>query len=191
MRTEMICVLTVFLTACSGAASTEGAPPAAPVNDPIATPPAPAGTAAPSLEKAPDSGKVDRIGAADGSLKPDGVNDLSFVAEVDGPVAAIYLVSVDEKGTPNGQYQADTLVGQAETPKELGAKPGSGTSGLGVAEGERLLNAADGSLPEVGPGKHKLTLYVATSSALQSGARLRLYVQRPDKTLLAGATVTN
>ena len=43
-------------------------------------------------------------------------------------------------------------VGQAESPKELGAKPGSGTSGLGVVEGEKMLNAADGSLGELGPG---------------------------------------
>jgi hypothetical protein len=69
----------------------------------------------------------------------------------------------------------------------------SSTSGarLGVAEGDKLLNAPDGSLGEVAPGKHRLILYVAPSPDLQAGARLRVYVQRPDKGLVAGATITN
>src|SRR4051812_22004865 len=74
------------------------------------------------------------------------------------------------------QYQPDTLVGQTESPEELGAKPGRGTSGLGVVEGDKMLNAADGSLSELGPGMHRLLLYVAPSpgtSARSPPARLR------------------
>src|SRR5882672_12448477 len=173
--------LVLGLSACAG-----GAPP------PEAPSPAATGdSAGATLGKAPDSGKVDRVGATDGSLAPDGTNDLSFVSDVDGAIGALFLLSVDENGAPTGQYQADTLVGQAESPKELGAKPGSGTSGLGVVGGEKMLNAADGSLGELGPGMHRLVLYVAPSPGLPAGTRVRVYVQRPDKTLIAGATTTN
>jgi len=75
------------------------------------------------------------------------------------------------------------------TPLELGAKPGNGTSGLGVVESDKMLNAKDGSL-EVGAGPHRFTLYVAPSPAA-AGTKLRVYVQRPDKSLVAGGTVTN
>ena len=131
------------------------------------------------------------MGAADGSLVPDGTNDVSFVSEVEGPIGAVFLVSVDANGAPTGQYQADTLVGATESPKELGAKPGSGTSGLGVVEGDKLLNAADGSLGVIGPGKHHFVLYVAPSDGLKPGTLVRVYVQRPDNALLAGGTITN
>lgn len=175
----------VVLSACGGH-TPPAAPPPSPVHgEAVAT------TDAATLEKSPDSGQVDRVGAADGSLGPDGTNDLSFVSETEGPVAAMFLVSVDRGGAPTGQYQADTLVGQVESPRELGAKPGSGTAGLGVVEGDKVLNASDGSLPEVGPGKHRFLLYIAPSPSLQPGTRLRVYVQRPDKSLFAGASVMN
>jgi hypothetical protein len=181
MRSTKFVWLVVGLSACAGGTLPAEAP----------SPAATGGTAGATLGKAPDSGKVDRVGTADGSLAPDGTNDLSFTSDVDGAVAALFLLSVDESGAPTGQYQADTLVGQTESPKELGAKPGSGTSGLGVVEGEKMLNAADGSLSELGPGMHRLVLYVAPSPGLPPGTRLRVYVQRPDKTLIAGATTTN
>jgi hypothetical protein len=181
MRNAMLGWLVILLSGCASGST-----------PPAAAPTPPAGDAAPvTLDKSPDSGNVDRVGAADGSLAPDGTNDLSFVAEVDGPLTAIFLVTVDETGAPTSQYQADTLVGQSESPKELGAKPGSGTSGLGVVEGDKVLNAAGGSLGELGAGKHRLTLYVAPSPRLQPGARLRVYVQRPDRSLIASATITN
>jgi hypothetical protein len=110
---------------------------------------------------------------------------------VDGPIATLFLVGVDESGKPTGAFQADTLVGESESPTELGAKPGSGTSGLGVFEGDKALNAKDGSLDAVGAGPHRLTLYVAPSAAVAPGAQLRVYAQRPDKSLIAGATVSN
>jgi hypothetical protein len=102
--------------------------------------PAAGSTDAITLEKSSDSGKVDRVGPSDGALTPDGTNDLAFVSQVDGPIAALFLVGVDEAGKPTGAFQADTLVGESESPAELGAKPGSGTSGLGVFEGEKQLN---------------------------------------------------
>src|SRR4051812_13196480 len=74
-----------------------------------------------SLEKSADSGQVDRVGSTDGALAPDGTNDWGFVAKTDGPISALFLVVVDESGKPSGTFQADTLVGAAESPPELGA----------------------------------------------------------------------
>jgi hypothetical protein len=145
---------------------------------------------APTLEKSPDSGQVDRVGPSDGALGPDGTNDLAFVAQADGPISAIFLVGVDDGGKPTGTFQADTLVGATESPPELGAKPGNGTSGLGVVESDKMLNAKDGSLEELGAGPHRFTLYIAPSPAV-AGTKLRVYLQRPDKSLVAGGTVTN
>ncbi|HSO32212.1 MAG TPA: hypothetical protein VLT33_06850 [Labilithrix sp.] len=173
-----------LVVACGGEAAT-GTPAVSPTPSPSPT------MTAVTLERSPDSGQVDRVGADDGALYPDGVKDLSFVAQIDGPIAAVFLVSVDDQGKPTGQYQADTLVGDAIGPAELGAKPGSGTSGLGVAEGERMLNAKDGSLPPLGAGPHRLTLYVAESATLKSAKKLRVYVQRPDKSLAAAGTLAN
>jgi len=139
-----------------------------------------------SLQKSADSGIVDRVGLTDGALSADGTNDLGFSIQVHGPIAALFLVAVDESGKPNGTYQADTLVGQAEGPPELGAKPGNGTAGLGVFDGDRALNTKEGALDVVADGPHRLTLYVAPSAAVTSGTVLRIYAQRPDKTLVAG-----
>lgn len=166
-----------------GMAGCAGSPPA---SDALAQ-----GELAPTLEKSSDSGQVDRVGPSDGALGPDGTNDLGFVTQADGPLSAIFLVSVDETGKPTGTFQADTLVGTAESPQELGAKPGNGTSGLGVMEGEKLLNAKDGALEAVGAGPHRFTLYTAPSPAVTSGTKLRVYVQRPDKSVVGGGMVTN
>jgi hypothetical protein len=149
----------------------------------------PSGSA--TLEKSPDSGQVDRVGPSDGALTPDGTNDLGFVARIDGPVAALFLVAVDDAGKPTGTFQADTLIGESESPAELGTKSGSGTTGLGVFEGEKALNRKDGALDAIAAGPHQLTLYVAPSGGLATGTKLRVYLQRPDKSLVAGGTVAN
>ncbi|MET0795629.1 MAG: hypothetical protein ABW061_29195 [Polyangiaceae bacterium] len=159
-------------------------------------PPAPVAEAAAqgstiSVEKSADSGQVDRVGPSDGALSADGTNDLGFAIQADGPIVALFLVAVDESGKPTGTYQADTLIGQTESPEELGARPGSGTSGLGVFEGDKALNTKEGSLDGVGDGPHRLTLYVAPAAALGTGTKLRVYAQRPDKSLVASAPVTN
>lgn len=154
--------------------------------------PAPAAAVAtPTLEKSPDSGKVDRVGASDGALTPDGTNDLGFVAQTEGPISALFLVAVDDTDKPSGTFQADTLIGAAASPPELGAGAGNGTAGLGVLEGDKVLNANDGSLQALGAGPHRLLLYVAPTAALSAGSKLRLYVLRPDNTLVAGNSVTN
>jgi hypothetical protein len=143
-----------------------------------------------SLERASDSGQVDRVGASDGALQPDGTNDLGFLATFEGPVVAAFLVTVDEKGTPDGRFQADTLVEQDESPKELGAKQGNKTAGLGVVEGGKVVNASNGSLSQLGPGLHRVGLYVSPSPEIQSGTRLRVYVKKPSGELVASGIVT-
>jgi hypothetical protein len=146
---------------------------------------------APTFDKAPDSGKVDRVGSQDGELAPDGSNDLSFVSKATGPISAIFVAAVDASGTPTGEYQADTLVGNTESPKELGGKPGMVTRGLAVFEGDKVLNGTDGSLTAIGAGSHTLTLYSAPSDALKPGSKLRVYVMRADGTLVGGAMVAH
>lgn len=163
----------------------------APAQDATGAAPGTPSGASVTLEKSADSGTVDRVGAADGALTPDGTNDLAFVAQAEGPVAALFLVAVDDAGKPSGEFQADTLVGSAESPVELGAKPGSGTAGLGVFEGAQVLNGKNGELQPIGAGAHQFTLYIAPSAGVTAGTRLRVYLQRPDKSIVAGNTVTN
>ena len=157
----------------------------------------PAGSAAPSaggaatLERSPESGQVDHVGPADGALAPDGIKDLAFTSEVDGPVSALFLVSVDDQGKPTGQFHADTLTGQDEGPRLLGSKLGGQTGGIGVFDGGKMLNSADGALPQLGAAHRRLTLYVAPSASVQSGTKLRVYVLRPDHSVAAGAILTN
>jgi len=179
MRTAFL-VVGLVVVGCAGS----------PVTESVLPTPSGVAAAEPKLAKAADSGQVDKVGPSDGALSPDGVNDLGFVVDFQGPASALFLVGVDDAGAPTGSYQADTLVGDAESPKELGAKPGSGTLGLGVLEGAQLVNAKDGSLTALGDGAHQLTLYVAPSPAAVAGLKVRVYLQRPDKTLVPGATLT-
>ena len=177
MRACTVVLVSLLSCACGGAAASANAP---------------TSTVRATIERSPDSGKVDRVGAADGALAPDGNSDLAFRCVVDGPVTALFLATVDETGNPTGAFQADTLVGAAESPRELGARSGGGTLGLGVTENDQLLNAPDGSLAPLGAGPHQLVLYVAASDdTVPIGTRLRLFVMRPNTTVLAGGMVTN
>ena len=144
-----------------------------------------------TLEKSPDWGQVDRVGPDDGALWPDGVKDFSFVTQVEGPITAVFLLSVDDQGAPTGQFQADTLVGDQRGPAALGGRQGGGTSGIGVVEAGKVLNMKDGSLPPLAAGPHRLTLYVAQTATLTLGLKLRVHFLRPDQSLLSGATATN
>ncbi len=172
----------IALVACGSAPAVSAEAPA----------PRPTGAAAiVTLQRSADSGQVDRVGAVDGALAPDGVKDLAFAVEAEGPIASLFLVAVDDSGRSNGVFQADTLVGDAEVPKSVAMKWGSGTAGLGVAEGGKLLNAPDGSLAPIGPGHHELVLYISQAAALKAGTKLRVFVQRPDRTVVAGNTLTH
>lgn len=182
MRTVLtvsgLAVMTTMMTACAG-------PP-----DPSTARTPPSVTAA-TLDRARDSEQVDRVGPEDGALRPDGIRDFSFTTRVDGPVAAIFLVTVDEHRTPDGKFQADTFVGDVASPPELGKKAGKVTSGLAVFEGDKMLNTEDGSLPLLSAGPHTLSLYVAPNPSLVATSRLRIYVLRPDNSLAPGATLAS
>jgi len=143
-----------------------------------------------TLALAPDSSKVDRIGALDGAIKPDGVNDYAFAVGFDGAIKAIFLAAVDETGKSNGRYQADTLIGDQEVPKEVSVKWGGGTAGLAVFENDKLLNEPSGALRPIGEGAHRLVLYIAMVPQLTPGTRLRVFIQRPDGVVAAGDIVT-
>ena len=54
-----------------------------------------------------------------------------------------------------------------------------------------MLNGKDGALPQLGAAHRRLTLYVASSSAVQSGTKLRVYVLRPGGTVAAGSILSN
>ncbi len=183
---SLLLAVAMLIPACGG----EGAA-VAPVVPASATTAAATVGGALTLERSPDSGQVDRVGADDGALHPDGVKDLAFVAQVDGPISAVFLVSVDEHGKATGQYQADTLVGDQAGPADLGGRAGGTTSGIGVSDGGQLVNAKDGSLAPMGAGAHRLTLYVAESATLKAGTKLRVFFLRPDRSLVAGGTLTN
>jgi hypothetical protein len=176
MRVSYLAVASLAV-GCAGSPTPE---PAAPVAETVTT------ESAPTLVKSADSEQVDRVGTSDGALAPDGVKDIGLTLTVDGPVEAIFVVAVDASGAPSGVFQADTLVGNSESPRELGAKPGAGTSGLGVFDADKLLNSNDGSLTPLAAGAHRLTLYLSPPPSLAAGKQLRVYVQRPDKSLVTG-----
>ena len=76
------------------------------------------------------------------------MNDLAFALSTDGPIKAILLVAVDGTGRSSGRYQADTLIGDQEVPKEVAIRWGANTAGLGVAERGALVNTPDGAIPD-------------------------------------------
>jgi hypothetical protein len=142
-----------------------------------------------SLKVAPESMKVDKVGGSDGALKPDSAPDIVLDADVEGPVAAVFLISTDAKGDANGEYQADTVTGLHDLPKDfpIAVRAGMLTGGIGVWEGERMLNQTSGWLEPIGPGLHHLKLYVSSTGVLQPGSsHVRLYVMRPDKSVSRG-----
>jgi len=201
----------LVITACGG----EEKPPASPSTTasaapaesppPAATSAAPADKPAPSASAAPppppkgkfttfafaaNSGKIDKIGTKDGNLKPDGLKDLVFDAEFEGAPIAFMIVSSDKAGEPNGEFSADTFVGDQQLPSELAANLNQGkfTAGLGVAEADKLLNAKDGSvtLPD---GKHKLSFFISSKDA-PKGSSYKAVAVFSDKTMVQSPTAT-
>lgn len=141
-----------------------------------------------SFKQSAESLKVDKVGGSDGALKPDSSPDLAFEAEVEGPITAVFIISTDAKGAPNGEYQADSIVGLDELPKDfpLAVRAGMLTAGVGVWEGGKMLSRPDGSIEPIGPGPHKLSIYVASTGVLAPGGHVRLMVLRSDKTVAEG-----
>jgi hypothetical protein len=190
-------ILALALCACGGAskarAPEQGHEPG------LAATAAPGATSAPAvakmsgeirhLERSKDHLRVDKVGSKDGDLAPDGVSDLVYDLDVEGPVEAILLISTDERGEPNGELAADTLVGKETVPEQvagLGAL-GKHTAGLGVFERGKLLNESDGHLPPLSPGSHALVVHLSTKDIPKSGA-IRVFVRFTDGSLTKGPT---
>ena len=173
------------------------APPAPAASAPAETP-APVASAAvdagpPALKgsfgsfgRAANSGKVDKVGEKDGVFKADGVKDLVFEGEFEGPAAAFFIASVDSTGAPNGDFDADTLTGTQSFPTELSRALNAGgyTAGIGIYEGDKLLNGPDGAIAPLADGKHKLTFYVSAKTAPKDA--VRVYAMLTDKTVVTG-----
>lgn len=136
-----------------------------------AAPPAPPKGSFQAFARATNFDKVDKVGKGDGAFKPDGVKDLVFDVEFEGPATAFIVVSTDGEGLPNGEFNADTFVGGEHLPREMGANLNEGkyTAGVGVYEGDKLLNAKDGSIAALAEGRHKLTFYVSSKDAPKTG----------------------
>ena len=86
--------------AASPEAPSAPAPSAAPVETPAPVASAPVDAGPPALKgsfitfvRAANSGKVDKVGEKDGAFKPDGVKDLVFEAEFEGPAAAFFIAT--------------------------------------------------------------------------------------------------
>ncbi len=130
---------------------------------------------------------MDKVGTRDGALAADGAVDLVFTADVQGPLVALFLVSVDEKGRPSGQFRANTLIGAEEAPEELGGtlELGKLSVGIGVMEDGKFLNKPNGALPAL-EGAHKLVLYVPNMNKLKEGMKLRLIARSTKGSLVMG-----
>jgi hypothetical protein len=141
-------------------------------------------------ERSKDSLKVDKIGAKDGDFKPDGKKDVIFTLKVSGAVDAIYIASVDKNGDAAGVFQSDSLTGSDTQPNEFaGSRHGKTTEGVAVFEGDKLLNDASGSLKgKIGAGEHTLTLAIANNPKMK--LPIRLWVQMPDHTMVAGPVIS-
>lgn len=143
------------------------------------------------LQVSPESLRVDKVGMRDGALHPDGSLDLVFLADVEGPLDAIFIVATDEKGVMSGLFRANTLVGAEEAPEELGGtlELGRMTSGIGVMEDGKWINRENGSIG-ISEGRHHLTLYVANTGALHAGVYLRLIGRVPGGGLVKGPVIS-
>lgn len=125
----------------------------------------------------------------DGSLKPDSSVDLVFNLQVEGPLESLFILSCDEQGSPYGGFRANTLVGNQESPPELGGalELGRLSIGMGVEENGKFINLQNGSVPVL-YDRHDLTVYVANTNVLRDGF-IRAYGRQPDGTLVKGPIV--
>lgn len=185
---KLACVLVLAAAACGGGATPEG-----PKNPGDVTPPTggPAKPAVMGFAKRADSLKVDKIGGNDGNLKPDGRNDAAFDVTLKGPLVAIFLFSVNEKGDPDGSWQYDTIVGTQEYPSTLKSYVSKGgmTAGIGVFENDKIVNKDDGSI-SIADGEHKVQLYLSDIGAFQPGSRFKLMAEAADHSILSSEVVT-
>jgi len=144
-----------------------------------------------AFERAKEHLRVDKVGAKDGDLAPDGALDHVFEIDVDGPADALFVIATDDAGNANGDFAVDTLVGAEPLPPSVAALGGLGkhTGGLGVFEGGALLSAADGHLPALAPGRHTLHLHLSGKDVPHAGG-FRVFARFTDGSVVAGPSVS-
>lgn len=135
---------------------------------------------------------VDKISMKDGNVHADGNRDLVFTATVEGPINALYLVTVDEKGAPVHGFRADTIAGHEELPAELSAAGqidvGRLTVWIAVVENNQFINEDSGRV-DLAEGLHHLRMYVPNTGTLRPNSRLRLYARATNGAIVGGPTV--
>lgn len=135
---------------------------------------------------------VDRISMKDGNVHADGNRDHVFTATVEGPIEALFLVTVDDKGQPIHGFRADTVNGHAELPQELAAAGqvdvGRMTVWIAVVEDNKFINEGNGKVA-LAAGPHSLRLYVPNTGTLRPNSHLRLYGRAPNGAIVGGPTV--
>ena len=133
--------------------------------------------------KRADALAVDKIGGADGALKPDGKNDAAFDATIQGPLVALAVTCENDNS-----WQWDTYVGLQNVPAEMKALAPKGnlTGGIGVFENGQPLNGLDGSFVLSDDKPHKVILYISDNGAFQPGSRFKLYGETPDHKIVEG-----
>lgn len=139
-----------------------------------------------AFAKRDDSQKVDKVGVM-ASFKPDGKNDAAFDVTVKGPLIALLIDAADDS-----QWQWDTYTGTNDVPKDMKAfAPGGAQTGdLGIFEGDKNLNAADGSFKLDDDKEHKLTIYIVDTGAFTPGAKFKILGETPDHKVVEGPTIT-
>lgn len=183
------CVLILATAACGGAAAEGPKNPGTLTN----TPPL-AGSSKASISgfaKRADSLKVDKIAGNDGNLKPDGRSDAAFDVTLRGPIVALYLFSTNDKGEPDGSWQYDTIVGKQAYPAAIKSLVAAGgmTAGIGVFEGDKVLNKDDGSFALSDAAEHKVSVYFSDIGAFQPGAHFKLVAETPDHELVSSNVI--
>lgn len=144
-----------------------------------------------SFTLSPENLKVDRVGMRDSVSSPDGSLDLAFGAELEGPLDALFLTTVNDAGQASAGFRANTLRSDEHAPDELGGdlEFGSMSVGIGAVENGRFVNLENGAL-RLSAGPHKLALYVANAGSLRPGAHLRLFGRTRSGALVASPVLT-
>lgn len=140
---------------------------------------------------APDSLKADKIGGTDGAIRPDGSPDAAFTLDVSGTFIAAFVITTDEKGTPDHNAQWDTLTANQDMPPAMRGlvKSGGMTSGVGFFEDGQVANQTDGSMARTS-GEHHYQIYLPTNGILAPGVHVQLVLERPDHEVVRSPVVT-
>lgn len=134
--------------------------------------------------KAPTSLKIDKTSSTDGPIKTDGNNDGAATLTIDGPVSALALITVDASGAPADGQQWDTVTGKMPAGWKTSFEEGGSTWQLAVEENGKPMNAKDGTLTPLGPGKHVLMLYGSDSGFFTHEYKFMVLAERPDHSVV-------